>query len=295
MTLLHGPILRLASTAAQPRLPARLCWYSLAGMKVLALDFDGVLSDSAREAFAVALRTFAELRPGSRLARVAEGPEAEADPALFQAFVGLMPLGNRGDDYAVALAAMEAGVEIRDQADYGAWYASQEVPFLRAFHARFYEVRSAWARRDPEGWLRLLPPFAPIFEVLRRRAGEAAYAIATAKDHASVARLLAAYGAADLFDPRLVLDKEAGVSKVAHLTRLSRGLGLPFQEITFVDDKVNHLQEAARLGVRCALAAWGYNGPRERAEAREAGFLVCTLGDAESLLFGPPPPAGDLR
>jgi phosphoglycolate phosphatase-like HAD superfamily hydrolase len=264
-------------------------------MKALALDFDGVLSDSAREAFAVALRAYADLRPTSRLAEAARRPDAGANPALFEAFVGLMPLGNRGDDYAVALAAVDAGVAIRDQADYGAWYASQEVPFLRAFHARFYEVRSAWAGRDPEGWLRLLPPFAPILETLRRRAGEAAYAVATAKDRASVLRLLDAYGAADLFDPGLVLDKETGVSKCAHLSHLSRGLGLPFEEITFVDDKVNHLQEAAPLGVRCALAAWGYNGAREHAEAREAGFLVCGLEDAEALLFGPPPPAGNLR
>ena len=264
-------------------------------MKALALDFDGVLSDSAREAFAVALRTFAALRPGSRLAGAAEAPEAEAQRALYGAFVGLMPLGNRGDDYAVALAALEAGVAIKDQADYGAWYASQEVPFLRAFHARFYEVRSEWARRDPEGWLRLLPPFAPLLEVLRRRAGEARYAIATAKDRASVESLLAAYGAADLFDPGLILDKDTGVSKRAHLGHLARGLGLPFEEITFVDDKVNHLMEAAPLGVRCALAGWGYNGLREEQAAREAGFLVCTLEDAEARLFGPPPPAGNVR
>ena len=264
-------------------------------MKALALDFDGVLSDSAREAFSVALRSFASLRPTSRLARAAERPEAEANPALFEAFVALMPLGNRGDDYAVALAALEAGVSIKDQADYGAWYASQEVPWLRAFHERFYEVRTEWARRDPEGWLRLLPPFAPIFEVLRRRAGEVRYAIATAKDRASVAHLLAAYGAADLFDPSLILDKETGVSKRAHLVHLARGLGLPFEEISFLDDKVNHLLEAAPLGIRCAFAAWGYNGPREESAAREAGFLVCTLEDAEARLFGPPPPAGNVR
>jgi phosphoglycolate phosphatase-like HAD superfamily hydrolase len=264
-------------------------------MKALALDFDGVLSDSAREAFAVALRTFAALRPRARLARAAERPEAEANPALFDAFVGLMPLGNRAEDYAVALAALEAGVVLKGQADYGAWYASQEVPWLHAFHERFYEVRSEWARRDPEGWLRLLAPFAPFLEVLRRRAGETSYAIATAKDRASVVRILAAWGAADLFEPRLILDKETGVSKRAHLLHLARGLGLPFDEISFVDDKVNHLLEAAPLGVRCALAAWGYNGAREESEAREAGFLVCTLEDAEALLFGPPPPAGNVR
>jgi hypothetical protein len=49
---------------------------------------------------------------------------------------------------------------------------------------------------------------------------------------------------------------------------------------------VNHLESVAPLGVRCALAAWGYNGPREHARAHELGFLVCGLADVEARLFG---------
>ncbi len=263
-------------------------------MKALALDFDGVLFDSAREAFAVALRSFAALRPRAHLARLAAQPEPEANAALYAAFLGLMPLGNRAEDYGVALSALEAGVRLRDQAAYDAWYAGQDATFLRAYHARFYAERAAWARCDREGWLRLMPPFAPFLAVLRRRAGEIPYAIATAKDRASVTELLVRHGAADLFEPERILDKEAGRSKRAHLERLAETAGLPFPEITFVDDKVNHLEDVASLGVRCALAAWGYNGEREHREARAAGFPVCTLEEAERMLFGPLPP-GKLR
>jgi hypothetical protein len=48
---------------------------------------------------------------------------------------------------------------------------------------------------------------------------------------------------------------------------------------------VNHLDAAARLGVRCALAAWGYNGAREIRHAQARGYLVCTLDDFERRLF----------
>ena len=259
-------------------------------MKALALDFDGVLSDSAREAFVVALRSYAALRPRTRLAAAAARPEPEAQPALYAGFLDLMPLGNRAEDYAVALAALEGGAQLRDQAAYDAFYAGQDVAFLRAFHARFYAERRAFAAADPEGWLRLLGPYAPFLELLRRRAGSAVYAIATAKDRASVERLLARYGVADLFEPRWILDKELGLGKRAHLAALAEGLGVPFAEITFVDDKVNHLEAVAPLGVRCALAGWGYNGARERDRAREVGFPVCSLAEAESVLFGAVPP-----
>ena len=49
---------------------------------------------------------------------------------------------------------------------------------------------------------------------------------------------------------------------------------------------MNHLEDVAPLGVRCALAAWGYNSERERARARALGFAVCDLAGAEAALFG---------
>jgi hypothetical protein len=54
----------------------------------------------------------------------------------------------------------------------------------------------------------------------------------------------------------------------------------------FVDDKVNHLDDVAGLGVHCALAGWGYNGPREAAEAAARGYPVLSLAEAEAGLFG---------
>ena len=129
-------------------------------------------------------------------------------------------------------------------------------------------------------------PYRPFVELLQRRAGETLLAIATSKDRRSVRALLRAYGVDGLFAEDRVLDKETGVSKVAHLEHLHRQLDVPYAEMIFVDDKVNHLDAVAPLGTRCALAAWGYNGSREVAHALERGYLVCTLADVESQLFG---------
>ncbi len=249
-------------------------------MKLLVLDFDGVIADSGREAFAVALATYLGLRPESRL-RVGE------DESLYAAFVALMPLGNRAEDFGVALAAIDADVALPDQAGYDAFYAAQDPAWRRAFHEDFYAVRADLARRDAPRWFSLLPPYPRFLEILRRRAGTVRYAIATAKDRRSVGALLGEYGVADLFAPELVLDKEAGVTKVAHHEHLARRCGVAFPEMTFVDDKVNHLDAVGALGVRCALSAWGYNGPREHALARVHGHQVCTLDDVEAQLFGP--------
>ncbi|MFQ5417683.1 MAG: hypothetical protein ACE5FL_11610, partial [Myxococcota bacterium] len=66
-------------------------------MRLLALDFDGVLSNSAPEAFVVALRCYASIHPASRFAASAERfgaetaptPEAVAAHELFAPFLEL--------------------------------------------------------------------------------------------------------------------------------------------------------------------------------------------------------------
>ncbi len=246
-------------------------------MKALVLDFDGVIADSARESFAVALATYRDLRPDSRLTR---------EEGIYRSFVERMPLGNRAEDYAVILAAIESEAALVDQAAYDAFRAAQDSGWLVHYHRRFYEIREAMARNDPPGWKALMPPYPAFVELLKRRAGEVVYALATAKDRASVESLLREYGIAELFPQGLIMDKEAGTRKADHLEALHARLGVDWGEITFVDDKVNHLDAVAPLGVRCALAAWGYNGPREWALATERGYLVCTLEDAGSRLFG---------
>jgi phosphoglycolate phosphatase-like HAD superfamily hydrolase len=250
-------------------------------VKLLSLDFDGVIADSAREAFAVSMRAWRALRPQSRLG------ERDRD-ALYRDFLAPMPLGNRAEDYGVALAAIDAGVALPDQAAYDAFHAAQDPEWLRRFHTRFYVEREVLSVEDPRGWRAMLGPYPALLAILRRRAGAARYAIATAKDRRSVGILLADYGVAELFEPELVLDKEAGVTKVAHHEHLARATGVPYEEMTFVDDKVNHLDAVHALGVQCVLAAWGYNGPREHEIARAHGHRVCGLADLEAAVFGNP-------
>lgn len=262
-------------------------------MKWLALDFDGVVSDSAPECFVVALRSYRALRADSRLASQAASLLESAAPrlaevhatALYAPFVERMPLGNRAEDFGVVLASLEAERPLPDQAAYDAFRGELGEDWLAAFHRHFYRERDALSEVDPEGWFQLMAPYPALLPILHRRSGDAQLAIATAKDGRSVAKLLSRYGLQALFPPDRVLDKETGVHKTAHLQRLAERSQVPFDAITFVDDKLNHLDRVAPLGVRCALAAWGYNGERERSQAQQRGYLVLSLEDFEARLF----------
>ena len=260
-------------------------------MRVLALDFDGVISDSAVESFVVALRTMARQDPrlawASSLSRLAGADAAcvRAD-SFYRGFLELMPLGNRAEDFAVALCLLESGETVDDQAGFDRFREGMGADFLTEFHVAFYREREALRATDPVAWLGLLAPFCELVELLHRRSGDRILALATAKDRPSVDLLLAAYGIANLFPEELIIDEEAGRSKRAHLRLLRERLGVEFDQITFVDDKLNHLEDVSGLGVQCALAVWGYNGERERRLADQLGFLVCDQRSAEVDLFG---------
>ena len=262
-------------------------------MRVLALDFDGVICDSIRETFATALHTYAGFVSESRLvsrieSRLGAWPwtatAIDTEPE-FALFAKLVPLGNRAEDFGVALLAMDIEVAIPDQEAYDDFYGSLESDWLARFHRRFYESRSTLRDAAPEGWLALHSDYPRFTDLLHEIAGEITLAVATAKDSASLGLLLERFGLSGLFPDEFRLDKETGVQKTEHLSRLSERLHVPFATITFVDDKVNHLAKVAPLGVRPVLAGWGHNTDRERATARELGFHVADLGDAKQILM----------
>jgi phosphoglycolate phosphatase-like HAD superfamily hydrolase len=263
-------------------------------MKVLALDFDGVVCDSLREVFATALATYESMEPESALIarlRTRHGAgrwhslDLMNDPVLAS-FESMMPLGNRAEDFGVSLRAIDSFLELTDQGAYDAFYRTVEPVWLAAFHRTFYEQRDSARAFDTREWLALHAPYPAFLELLRRRAGDARIALATAKDRRSAELLLDHLGVGDLFAEELILDKETGVSKTAHLTVLRDRLGFEFGDITFVDDKVNHLDAVAPLGVRPVLAAWGFNTPREHELAAAKGYAVANIDNAERVLFG---------
>lgn len=265
-------------------------------MRALALDFDGVICDSGREVFITALRSFTALCPesvwGDKLAQIdaAGGAAAfdfHADPH-FREFNRIQPLGNRAEDFGVALKICEARMPISDQENYYAYFKAQDPGWLRAYHRVFYAERSAFRKRDEATWLALHNAYDAFIDLLRRYAGRVTLAIVTAKDRDSVQRLLDHMGVSGLFSEERILDKETGRHKTAHLRALSERTALPLTAITFVDDKVNHLQGVAPLGVRCVLAGWGYNTSREWRIAESEQFPVATLETAEDVLFRSP-------
>jgi phosphoglycolate phosphatase-like HAD superfamily hydrolase len=149
----------------------------------------------------------------------------------------------------------------------------------------FYEVRDRLRAEHLESWLALHAGYPPFGAFLERATASMELAVATARDAASLDVLLDHLGLGALIPRKSRLDKETGLHKTDHLTALAHRLDVAFADITFVDDKVNHLECVAPLGVRPVLAGWGHNTPREHARATALGFAVAQLNALDPVLL----------
>ncbi len=235
----------------------------------LALDFDGVFWDSVGECYVTAQRAWRELFG-------AELPECE------QGFRSGRWMARVGSDFGklLSLAARDS------QADLGGYSCTDWEALLfpqgPQFEQVFYRQREQARQSDLAGWAALqgpYPGFLEEFPALHAHFGQPA--IATTKDADSVRQLIAPLGL-DL----LVLGREFSTDKRVQIRHLAADWGVEPSAITFLDDLLDNLRPVQETGARVALAAWGYNTPDEREQARREGIPVLELGGVARALCG---------
>ncbi len=259
---------------------------------IIVFDFDGVISNSIHDSFRTALNAYIRFVPKHSFPL--QGPldtsaktflfEKE-HPDLFERFQRIIPLGNRAEDYYTMLTMLDERDDggATEQDDFTAY--AKTLPVLRqAEYGRlFYAVRNELQRADPHDWAGLMPVFPGFTDAVRELSKRFILAIATSKDRFSVNLQLKTYGILPFFPPENILDKDFSESKRDHLVHIRKTRGVPFGSIHFIDDKLLHLVSVKDLGVKCYLAKWGFNTPREHALAEKEGFVLLKLDELKNL------------
>jgi phosphoglycolate phosphatase-like HAD superfamily hydrolase len=235
-------------------------------VSVLALDFDGVLCDSARETGITGWKAAA---------------------TLWGDMAGDLPSARLLDAYCRARPVIETGYEailmmrlLKDGAD--------PDELLESFQERLPEtiarsgadteklkglygaIRDRWIQEDPQGWLSLSPLYPGAAETLDGMPPGVECYIVTTKEARFVERLLAYHGVQFVAERIYGLDRR--MKKEAVLRELiARHPGSP---IEFVEDRLGTLKRLSKqpdlASVRLHIACWGYN---TEAECREAERL----------------------
>ena len=211
---------------------------------IVALDFDGVIVDSAYECL---LTTYAAWK-GDRA--------AVPDAAFEQRFLADRYLVRFAGEYAILAYCVENGLPLSDREAFRKIGEDAGLD-LPEFERRFFAARAEIVAADPAAWMdlhRVYPEFSSGWDALRAEAEDVF--IVSVKDGSSIARLLGHFGIA--VPPERILGRERGAHKPEVLSGLARELHRNMEAFVFLDDYLPQVEEMAGLGPACFWAKWGY-------------------------------------
>jgi phosphoglycolate phosphatase-like HAD superfamily hydrolase len=242
--------------------------------RLIFLDFDGVLCDSAAETAVAAWRAGAALWP--------EWCGPEPSPAALARFCELRPLLETGYQAIALLRLIVTGEpDARITAEFAPLTqavftsAGWEKPALVRL---FGDTRDRWIREDEAGWLRR-HRFYPGTAAAVRRVLDAGHPlfILTTKQARFTEKLLRASGVP--LPPEAIFGLESGKSKEDTLAEFVRNPQFAGRRCHFIEDRLDTLERVmARpelASVALYFATWGYSLPAERARATAFPHLTC--------------------
>lgn len=237
-----------------------------------ALDFDGVICDSAVETGITGWKAACKLWD--------DMPES-VPPEKIEQFRQVRPIIETGYEAILAMRLLYLGASIQSlQDDFSGKSQNllQEAKVsVEALKTLFGSIRDQWITDDLAGWIAQNPLFPGVAERLRRLDGDQPWFIVTTKQERFVKAILQANGIT--LDAANIFGLDRNKSKIQVLCELTERK--PGFNLYFLEDRLPTLVNVADVQslrhVKLVFALWGYNTAEDKAVARERGFILQPL------------------
>lgn len=251
-------------------------------MKVLALDYDGVIVDSEMDALFVSHNAYLELT-GNRNQRLFGGEKFTFQNWLeiqkkyereIKYYQSLRPYIREATDYGLIQKLIEENIFLSNQREFDQYRQTVQFEFKK-FHKLFYEERMKLQEEDFQKWLALETAYTEVVEGIRRFSQEGVkVVVATSNRRDSIARVFRPeYYNIPIRDED-ILDISFGEDKSNQIKYMTTCYGVEYEEIYFVDDQLAHLEQTRPLGIKVFLAGWSYATSRQKKRAVSQGIPV---------------------
>lgn len=251
-------------------------------MKILALDFDGVIVDSVLDSLFVGHNTY--LRLYGREVKKNFGGELftfenwEKIKRNYQKEIKyyrtLRPYVRGATDYGLIQKLMEEKKVIESQEEFDSYRNSVDFDF-EDYEKEFYKERERLQNIDYRAWFNLEPPYPKIIQGMKKLLEEEIkIVIATSNRRKAITKSFTPEYFGFTIDPKDILDKRFGEDKSEQMRHIVKFYKVNFEDIYFVDDQVSHLIQTRPLGIKVILAGWSYATEAQKEEARKQDILV---------------------
>ncbi len=240
---------------------------------IYALDFDGVICDSAVETAITGWKAAAQIWD--------DMPNVVPQEMIAR-FRAIRPIIETGYEAILTMRLLYLEESIESiYSDYGNKInnlikdSKITVDDLKAL---FGETRDIWIANDLADWLNMNPLFDGVAEKLRQLE-ERHWFVVTTKQERFVKQILKA-NAINLADQQ-IFGLDRNMSKVEVLKGLLKTH--PDETLVFVEDRLptllNVLKNDGLASVKLIFALWGYNTNQDKALAAKQDFTSCYLDD----------------
>ena len=251
-------------------------------MKILALDFDGVIVDSAWECLFISYNAYFKVY--KRKKKDFFGGE----PFTFENWENIKkrykkevdhyrimrPYIRGANDYGLIIKLMEEKKIIENQKEFDKYRKNVDFDF-EAFHQEFYKERDRIQAMDFKAWFKLESAFPKITKGINKLLEEGTkIIIATSNRRRAIAKCFTPKYLGFEIKQEDILDKRFGEDKSEQMKHIVKSYNIKFEDIYFVDDQVNHLIQTRPLGVKVLLAGWSYATDIQKEEARKQNIPI---------------------
>lgn len=250
-------------------------------MKVLALDFDGVIADSQFECLFVGFNSYLKLHKNTQLFG---GQKLTFDnfnklkrkyKKTTEKYKKLRPYVIGAFSFYVIYHIIENNIGINNQSQFNSVRKKLMKEYSDEYTPNYYNIRSSLQKENFKKWLELEIPFKKVIDGIKKLEKKYIIAIATNNKIRSIQGFLKKYE----INPKIITDSDISLDKEKQLAYIKDELKLNFSDIHFVDDNVSHFPKLLSLGVNCYLAAWGYNNKAQQQEAKKQGTILLDEGN----------------
>jgi phosphoglycolate phosphatase-like HAD superfamily hydrolase len=241
---------------------------------IYALDFDGVICDSAVETAITGWKAAGQIWSDM---------QGSVPETLITQFRQVRPIIETGYEAILAMRLLFLGESCA--AIYSDYEAKTKQLLEQAqvttdeLKKLFGETRDHWIADDLSDWIRMNPLFAGVAEKLRAMGHTQDWYVVTTKQERFVKHILSA-NAIELDEARIFgLDRQMSKPQVLrHLLSLH-----PDQAVRFVEDRLptllNVQSQPDLTEVELLFALWGYNTDEDKLMAEKSGFTTQKLSD----------------
>ncbi|MEA1940454.1 MAG: HAD family hydrolase [Candidatus Caldatribacteriota bacterium] len=251
-------------------------------MKILAVDFDGVISDSALKSLFVSHNAYCKYF-GSQVKKNFGGElftfdnwedmkkQYKKEMDYYRRLRSYLKLSG---DFFLIIKIVEEQIQIKDQQEFNS-YRNQLKFDYQFFLELFFQEKEKWQKKSFRKWFFLSPVFQEIVKGIQRFTKEGQkIVIATSNLGKAIHRAFQPEYLGFEIDIEDIFDKNFGKHKAEHMQAIAKKYGAELNEIYFVDDQLSYLEGTNALGVNVFLAGWGYCTESQKEEAKKEKITV---------------------